>query len=72
LAAAAGRHPLHAKRQTARRLVLIPPLPSSIAKRLFVGDAKRHYKGQIAVGEDGMMIFLPLDSDRIEIKNVLR
>jgi ribonuclease Z len=51
---------------------IIPPLPSSILKNLFLGDAKKFYKGPITMGEDGMITFLPANSDRIEIKNVLK
>lgn len=50
---------------------IIPPLPSPILKNLFLGDAKKFYQGPITMGDDGMMIFLPVESDRIEIKNVL-
>jgi len=51
---------------------IIPPLPSRILNKLFLGDAKKYYKGPITMGEDGMLVFLPLNSDRIEIRNVLR
>jgi len=51
---------------------IIPPLPSPLSKRLFIGDAKRYYQGAITLGEDGMLVFLPSNSDRIEIKNVLK
>jgi ribonuclease Z len=51
---------------------IIPPLPVRILKRLFIGDARKFFKGSIRVGEDGMLVFLPANSDRIEIKNVLK
>ena len=51
---------------------IIPPLPSPILHNLFIGDARKYYSGSITVGEDGMLVFLPANSDRIEIKNVLR
>ena len=51
---------------------IIPPLPSPILKNLFLGDAKSYYRGPITLGEDGLLVFLPADSDRIEIKNVLK
>jgi len=51
---------------------IIPPLPWPILKRLFVGDAKKYYRGPITLGEDGMLLFLPASSSRIEVKNVLR
>ncbi|HUH99132.1 MAG TPA: MBL fold metallo-hydrolase [Anaerolineales bacterium] len=51
---------------------IIPPLPRPMLKNLFLGDAKNYYRGPITVGEDGMLVFLPPDSGRIEIKNVLK
>ena len=51
---------------------IIPPLPSPILTSLFLGDARNYYQGPITMGEDGMMIFLPTGSDRIEIRNVLK
>jgi ribonuclease Z len=51
---------------------IIPPLPLPILKNLFLGDARKYYKGPITIGEDGMMTFLPANSDRIEIKNALK
>jgi len=51
---------------------IIPPLPSPILKKLFIGDAKKYYEGPITMGEDGMMVFLPASSGLIEIKNILK
>ena len=51
---------------------IIPPLPSPILHSLFIGDARKYYSGSITVGEDGMLVFLSVNSDQIEIKNVLR
>ncbi len=51
---------------------IIPPLPSLILKNLFLGDAKKYYRGPITLGEDGMLVFLPVDSYRIDIKNLLK
>jgi ribonuclease Z len=51
---------------------IVPPLPSTIFNRAFLGNAKNYYKGPITIGKDGMVIFLPPNSDRIEIKKVLR
>ena len=50
---------------------IIPPLPSPILKKLFIGSAKKYFAGPITVGEDGLLVSLPLDSTRIEIKNIL-
>ena len=51
---------------------VIPPLPSPILKNMFRGAAKRYFDGPITIGEDGMLVFLPAHSDRIEIRNLLR
>lgn len=56
-----------------RRLVLyhiIPPLPSRLVKSLFLGDAKKHFRGPITMGEDGMLISMPVESDSITIRRV--
>jgi ribonuclease Z len=57
----------------ARRLIfyhIIPPLPSPWLKNLFLGKAGEYYKGPMLLGRDGMLVFLPADSERIEIKNL--
>jgi len=51
---------------------IIPPLPSPVLHNLFIGDAGKYYSGSITVGEDGMLVFLPVDSNQMEIKNVLK
>jgi ribonuclease Z len=51
---------------------IIPPLPSTIFNKIFLGDARNYYDGPITVGEDGMLVFLPEYSDRIEVKKILR
>ena len=51
---------------------IIPPFPSIIFKKSFLGDAKSYYNGPITIGEDGMLVFLPPNSARIELKKVLR
>jgi ribonuclease Z len=51
---------------------IIPPLPSMIFKKTFLGDAKTYYHGPITLGVDGMVVFLPPNSDGIEIKKILR
>jgi ribonuclease Z len=58
-----------------RRLVyyhIIPPLPSPILKNLFMGDAKKYFKGPITIGKDGMLFFLPPHGTAIKVKNVLK
>jgi ribonuclease Z len=51
---------------------IIPPLPLRLLKTFFLGEAKQHYKGSITLGEDGMLVFLPANSEQITIKNVLK
>ena len=51
---------------------IIPPLPSPILRSFFMGDAKSYYHGPITMGQDGMLISLPANSNRITIKNTLR
>jgi ribonuclease Z len=56
------------------RLVLyhiIPPLPSPILNRMFLGDAKKYYQGPITMGVDGMLFSLPANSKEILIKKIL-
>jgi len=50
---------------------VIPPFPR-LLKNLFIGDARRYFKGPLTVGEDGMRVFLPEGSDRISITRILR
>jgi len=57
----------------AKRLVLyhiIPPLPSPLVKSLFLGNAKKYFRNPITMGEDGMLISLPANSDAISIKRI--
>jgi ribonuclease Z len=57
-----------------RQLVLyhiVPPLPS-VLNTVFLGDAAKYYSGPIAIGEDGMFISLPANSDKIYFSNMLR
>ena len=59
----------------ARHLIfyhIIPPLPNRLTKNLFLGDAKKFFHGPITMGEDGLLVSLPPDSDRIEIRNILK
>jgi ribonuclease Z len=51
---------------------IIPPLPSPILARLFFGDARKYFHGPISLGKDGMLIFLPVNSTQIKIKNILK
>lgn len=51
---------------------IIPPLPSPILKNVFLGDARNFYQGPITMGEDGMLFFLPANSDKIELKELFK
>lgn len=50
---------------------IIPPLPSPLLNSLFLGDAKKHYKGTITMGVDGMLFGLPANSREITLKKTL-
>lgn len=52
----------------ARQLVfshIVPPLPLRYAYPAFVGDAARYFSGPITVGEDGLLLSLPVGSTEI-------
>ena len=50
---------------------ILPPLPP-VLDSMFLGDSAEYYRGPITVGCDGMLISLPADSDKMEIKQVLK
>ena len=45
-----------------------PPVPNPLLNDIFLGDAAKYFKGPITIGTDGMLVFLPPNSDKIEIK----
>jgi ribonuclease Z len=47
---------------------IVPPLPSTLLHNVFLGDAKKIYKGKIDIGRDGMLISLPANSKSIKTK----
>jgi ribonuclease Z len=51
---------------------IIPPFLSPILKILFMGNAKKYFKGPITMGKDGMLFFLPPHATTINVKNVLK
>jgi ribonuclease Z len=51
---------------------IIPPLPSPVLKNFFLGDARNYYTGPITMGEDGMLFFLPANSEKIEMKDLFK
>lgn len=64
-----------AQAAAARQLVLyhiIPPLPSRFLHDAYIGDARSVYGGRIRIGEDGMLVSLPADSDAIRVTQALR
>lgn len=46
---------------------LIPPLPSSLLNRAFLGDANTHYDGSITLASDMTQVFLPAGSKEIRV-----
>jgi len=50
---------------------VLPPLPVSMLKAAFLGDAKKIYHGPITLGEDGMLFSLPAGSEKIARKWLL-
>jgi hypothetical protein len=45
---------------------ILPPLPSTLLHNVFLGDAKKIYKGKIDIGRDRMLISLPANSENIK------
>jgi hypothetical protein len=39
---------------------------------MFLGDAAKYYNGPITVGVDGLLISLPANSNKINIKQILK
>jgi ribonuclease Z len=50
---------------------ILPPLPA-LLKGLFLGDSSKYYSGPITIGEDGMLFSLPVNNDRIYVRNLLK
>ncbi len=56
-----------------RALVLthiVPPIPSRLFDKAFLGDASNRFSGPITVGTDGLMLSLPAGSTAIEQKDL--
>jgi ribonuclease Z len=63
-----------ARETNVKHLVLyhiLPPIPS-LFNNMFLGDAAKYYKGPVTVGVDGMLISLPVNSNNISIKQILK
>jgi ribonuclease Z len=59
----------------ARELILyhvIPPLPSPLLNAAYLGDAPSAFSGRMRVGEDGMLISLPVGGDDVRITRAVR
>ena len=50
---------------------ILPPLPS-VLNHMFLGDAAKYYDGPITVAVDGMLISLPVNSNKISINQILK
>lgn len=63
-----------AERAGAGMLVLthiVPPVPNRFLNAAFLGEARNSYSGRIVVGEDGMLISLPVNVDNVSIRKQL-
>lgn len=63
-----------AKEAGVRHLLLthiLPPLPVSILKAAFLGDARKFYHGPITIGEDGLLLSLPAGEKKILKRSLL-
>jgi ribonuclease Z len=63
-----------AKEAGVRHLLLthiLPPLPVSILKAAFLGDARKFYHGPITIGEDGLLLSLPAGDKQILKRSLL-
>ncbi len=50
---------------------ILPPLPVSILKAAFLGDARKFYHGPINIGEDGLFLTLPAGDKKILKRSLL-
>jgi ribonuclease Z len=50
---------------------IVPPMPFKFAYPAFLGDAADHFGGRITVGEDGMMVSLPVGGTDIITRKLL-
>lgn len=65
---------LSASEAGVRGLVLIhivPPLPSYILDRRFIGDARKVFDGRLTLARDGLVVSLPSDTEAIDYKSRL-
>jgi ribonuclease Z len=50
---------------------IVPPFPSRFFNPAFLGDAPKRFKGEIVVGEDGMLFSLPAGSKAINRQELM-
>jgi ribonuclease Z len=50
---------------------ILPPTPA-VLKGMFLGDSSKYYPGPITIGEDGMLFSLPVNNDKIHVRNLLK
>jgi len=50
---------------------ILPP-PPAVLKGMFLGDSSKYYPGPITIGEDGMLFSLPVNNDKIHVRNLLK
>lgn len=51
---------------------ITPPIPYPLLNNLFLGDAGKYFQGPVTIGEDGMLISLPANSNEINIRNIMK
>lgn len=51
---------------------VLPPVPTDLLVRPFLKEAREVYKGNIYMANDGTLITLPVNSDEISIKELLK
>jgi len=51
---------------------ITPPIPNPLLNNMFLGDAGKYYRGPITIGEDGLLISLPANSDKISFRQLLK
>ena len=50
---------------------IVPPLPSKFLYPAFLDGAGSHFDGMLRIGEDGLLVSLPVESEAIHYKMVL-
>jgi len=51
---------------------ITPPIPNPLLNNMYLGDAGKYYSGPITIGEDGLLISLPANSDKISVGQLLK